>query len=94
MEYNGDRPAGDVPTWMNDKHSVWYRDPAQVVANMLANPDFDGEMDYAPLQEVDTNGELRYKNLMSGSWAWEQAVSSLLYLSVFCVELTGALHKG
>lgn len=75
MQYNGEKPERNVPTWMNDSHEVWYRDPKEVIRLMLANPDFNGEMDFAPLQEIDQHG-VRFKNLMSGGWAWEQAVCS------------------
>jgi hypothetical protein len=57
MRYNGGLPDGDVPSWMNDEFHVWYRDPRTVIRNMLANPDFDGEIDYSPFCEVEANGE-------------------------------------
>ncbi|KAG2127159.1 uncharacterized protein EDB93DRAFT_1257267 [Suillus bovinus] len=42
--------------------------------NMLSNPDFEGEFDYAPLQEYDTsNGAHCFKDFMSGDWCWKQA---------------------
>lgn len=75
MEYGGDHPKSGTLPWMNDKHKVWYRDPCKVIQHMLANPDFNGEFDYAPLQELDANGNPRFKNFMSGSWAWDQVVS-------------------
>jgi hypothetical protein len=34
----GDKADVDVPTWMNHSYDVWYRDPPDVVRNMLANP--------------------------------------------------------
>ena len=44
---------------------------------MLANLDFDGEMDYGPLHEFD--GEERHlKNFMGGDWAWKQVVCPAL----------------
>ncbi|OBZ65943.1 hypothetical protein A0H81_14158 [Grifola frondosa] len=49
MKYSGDLPDGDVPSWMKQTHEVWFRDPHVVVQQMLANPDFNGEMDYAPV---------------------------------------------
>ena len=45
--------------------------------NMLQNPDFANSFDYAPLREYDENGNCRYKNFMSGDWAWKQAVRQI-----------------
>jgi hypothetical protein len=78
MSYNSALPDGEVPAWMNSGYDVWYRDPRTVIRNMLGNADFNGEIDYAPFHEFDANGEQQYKNLMSGDWAWKQAVSLLL----------------
>ncbi|TCD67754.1 hypothetical protein EIP91_011996 [Steccherinum ochraceum] len=77
MRYTGDPPktVGDH-SWMDVEHEVWFRDPLKVVHNMLANPDFNGEIDWAPFREViEEDGErtYRFKDLMSGVWAWEQA---------------------
>jgi hypothetical protein len=74
MKYNGERPESDVPSWMDDEYDVWFRDPRTLVRNMISNPDFDGEFDYAPLQEYDDEDSHRYKDFMSGNWAWRQAV--------------------
>lgn len=74
MEYGGERPEGQAPSWMDAEYEVWFRDPHEVIRNMLANPDFNGEFDYGPVKEYYANGKRRFKNLMSGTWAWEQAV--------------------
>jgi hypothetical protein len=88
MKYNGQRPESDVPRWMDAEYDVWFRDPRTLIRNMISNPDFDGEFDYAPLQEYDESGH-RYKDFMSGNWAWRQAVwvpqfySCILLMSIF-----------
>ncbi|KAG1805024.1 uncharacterized protein HD556DRAFT_1429137 [Suillus plorans] len=65
-EYNGALPEGDIPTWMTSEYDVWFRDPRILVHNILSNPDFEGEFDYAPLQEYDTsNGAHRFQDFMS-----------------------------
>jgi Plavaka transposase len=76
MSYNGERPDDpeDVPAWMNDEFQVWYRDPRTVVRNMLSNPDFDGEIDYAPFRQFGDEDERQYQDFMSGDWAWRHAV--------------------
>ena len=72
--YNGPRPEGEVPPWMDAEFDVWFRDPHTVIQNMIGNPDFNGEMDYSPVQEFEANGERRFQHFMSGDWAWRQAV--------------------
>ncbi|OBZ73048.1 hypothetical protein A0H81_06618 [Grifola frondosa] len=56
----------------SSSYDVWFRNPRTVVQNMLANPDFDGEIDYGPFREF-ADGERRLKDFMSGDWAWKQA---------------------
>ena len=78
LQYNGPRPTtGTAPGWMDDKHEVWFRDPKQLLRNMLSNTDFDGEFDYVPYQEYDANGNHHYQDFMSGNWAWRQSVSGI-----------------
>lgn len=75
LSYSGVLPeSGEIPGWMEDKHEVWFRDPRELLKNLLSNPDFDGEFDYAPYQEYDDAGTHRYQHFMSGNWAWRQAV--------------------
>jgi hypothetical protein len=75
LEYNGDVPEGDVPSWMSAEYDVWFRNPLGLVHNILLNPDFEGEIDYAPVQEYSSNGVHRFRDFMTGNWAWKQAVS-------------------
>ena len=81
LKYNGDLPtgAGEAPSWMTAEHEVWFRDPQELVQNLLSNPDFASEFDYSPLQEYDKAENHRFQDFMSGNWAWEQAVSSRLF---------------
>ncbi|KAG1793779.1 hypothetical protein EV424DRAFT_1354079 [Suillus variegatus] len=74
VRYNGERPDTDVPPWMDQVFDVWYRDPREVVRNMLANPDYAKEFDYRPYREFSTDDDERqWKDFMSGDWAWDQA---------------------
>ena len=75
LQYNSNLPAGEVPPWMTSKFDVWFRDPHTIVKNLLANPDFDNEFDYSPVQEYDMEGNHRFQNFMSGNWGWKQAAS-------------------
>jgi hypothetical protein len=63
------------PSWQRRQWEVYYRNPDQVIANILANPDFDGLIDYQPFKEFSANGTRRYNEFMSGLFCWEQAVS-------------------
>lgn len=93
-QYNGELPENDVPSWMTAKYEVWFRNPRELVKNLVLNPDFDGEFDYAPLQEYDQDNNHRFQNFMSGNWAWKQGVSLprirvLLFLRSYLGANTG-----
>lgn len=73
--YHGELPhVANPPDWMKETYEVWFRDPRQVVHNILANTDFDGEFDYSPFQEFE-DGQRQWSDFMSGNWSWDQAVS-------------------
>ena len=74
LKYEGPLPRMTrPPEWKTARYDVWYRDPRQVIKNILASPDFDGHIDYVAYQEF--NGEKRqYGNMMSGDWSWRQSV--------------------
>ena len=74
LQYNGNLPEGEVPSWMKAEHEIWFRDPRKLVQNLLANPDFNNEFDYSPVQEYDMEGNHRFQHFMSGDWTWKQAV--------------------
>lgn len=75
VSYSGKHPStGEVPPWMLEEYEVWHRDPRTVIRNQLSNPDFKDEIDYTPVQEFGEDGERRWKDFMSGNWAWSNAV--------------------
>lgn len=80
LKYNGPLPRrGDVPSWMNSEFDVWFWDPQLLVKNLLSNPDFKNEFDYAPYHEYDKEGNHRFQDFMSGDWASKQAVHCSFY---------------
>lgn len=79
LSYTGPRPD-DAPSWMESTYELWYRDPRLLFKGMLENPEFQDFFDYVPLRRYDAHGDRQYENVMSGNWAWEQAVST----SEFC----------
>jgi hypothetical protein len=85
IKYNGLRPgtkASEVPRWKTDPQTIFFRDPRLVVHEMLANPDYNNSFDYAPTRVFNKAGDRQYKDFMSGDWAWEQAVSIRISLTV------------
>jgi hypothetical protein len=80
LMYNG--PLGLFPEqvlpWMKQKYTIWFQDPCLLFKNMLQNPDFADSFDYAPYQQYDAKGSHRYQHFMSGDWAWNQAVSTIV----------------
>lgn len=72
-----------TPEWKSKEYELWYRCPDVVLANMLSNPDFDGQFDYQPYVETGEKDERRYSDFMSGNFGFRQAVS-LLHLSLSC----------
>lgn len=83
VSYQGQKPDREVPEWMNTEFVVWYRDPREVIKQMLNNPDFDGEFDYAAYREYGSDDQRKYKDFMSGDWAWRQSVCSFRFICYF-----------
>ena len=83
VQYSGeDLPSmggAEPPAWKTENYEVWFRNPLQVLENQLGNPDFKNQIDYAP-KCISRNGKRRYENLMSGNWAWNQAVRLFNYI--------------
>ncbi|KAG2110059.1 hypothetical protein BD769DRAFT_1674733 [Suillus cothurnatus] len=74
VKYSDEIPEEGAAPWMADSHEVWFRDPCEVICNMLANPDFAVEMDLRPYHEFATENDKRqWKDFMSGDWAYQQA---------------------
>jgi len=66
VQYTGEYPKV-VPPWMNDEFEVWYRDPCAMAHNILANPTFKDEINYAPFREYNALDDMRWwKDFMSG----------------------------
>ena len=67
---------------MDDEYVVWFRDPQALIKEIIANPGFAAKADYTPYYKY-VNGKHYYENLMSGNWAWCQAVSYFKILHLF-----------
>ncbi|KAI0314779.1 hypothetical protein OF83DRAFT_1063202, partial [Amylostereum chailletii] len=75
VRYQGERPATNVPNWMDQEFEVWTRNPLIIAHQHLANPDFNGKWDYSPYREFvgpDGQEKRKYKDFMSANWSWKQ----------------------
>ncbi len=70
------------PAWQRETFYVHARDTLRAAENLTASPDFDGQFDYVPFEETTPANGRRVSNLMSGMWAFKQAVSVLHYAVV------------
>lgn len=82
LKYEGDVDPERSPSWKAAEHTVWFRDPHEVVKALLANPDFADDIEFSPHRDYDATGHRRFSDFMSGDWSWEQAVRS----GIRCLE--------
>lgn len=61
-------------------HCFFLQSSPSGLRKMLANPDYQGCIDYAPTQVFDKNKDQQYRDLMTGNWSWDQAVRSCLHM--------------
>jgi hypothetical protein len=92
ISYTGPDPEGveERPDWMNEKYEVWFRNPDKILTEQLANPEFKGQVDYAPLRAHDAaTGERLYDDMMTGNWCWREAVCyNSNYVACNCAHIT------
>ncbi|KAI0685977.1 hypothetical protein C8T65DRAFT_517206, partial [Cerioporus squamosus] len=62
------------PAWQRETYYVHTRDTLRVAEILTACPDFDGRFDYVPYEETTPATGRHVSNLMSGMWAYKQAV--------------------
>jgi hypothetical protein len=81
IRYQGPRPQ-TPPKWMTETYQLCCRDSRQVLLQQLATSEFKDKFNPVPYKQFNSSGKRIYSNLMSGDWAWEQAVihSSLVFL--------------
>lgn len=92
MEVSADGDENS-PSWMQEKHQVWYRDADQALSNQLANPDFDGLVDYSPYIEVSKKtGKRHWSDFMSANYAWTHSVRFFLAVSPMFTDLSTLEH--
>ena len=85
LNYNRDLPDGEVPApWMEMNYNVWYRDPHTLIYNIKSNLNFKGEFAYAPYHKYSQDVQHCYEDMMSGYWAWKQAVNGAWFIAQLC----------
>ncbi|KAJ7208199.1 hypothetical protein GGX14DRAFT_365468 [Mycena pura] len=73
VKYDGPVTPGESAPWQHESFSVYFRDTREVLRHQLANPAFTNAFDTAPKRVFGNNGRRRYRDFMSGRWAWRQA---------------------
>lgn len=75
VRYQGARPVGRTPPkWMTEEFELCTRDARVVLHQQLATAEFHDKFDYTPHRKFDKKNSRVWSNLMSGDWAWTQAV--------------------
>jgi hypothetical protein len=87
--YSGTKPPQNTPDWMLKDYTVFFRDPLTAVRSIISNPDFNGQFDYAPYTKFE-DWERCWSDLMSGKWAWKQAVCFWIFSFPLCCLLIPA----
>ena len=73
VSYNGEA-SNTCPSWQMDEWEVFYRNPDLVLRQMLENPDFNGQIDYAAYVGLDKTGKRYWSDFMSGNYAYRRSV--------------------
>jgi hypothetical protein len=74
IRYTGPLPPGIPPKWMTQEYQLCTRDVRQLLHHQLGTSAFKDHVDYVPYRQFNHSGGRVWSNLMSGDWAWKQAV--------------------
>ena len=80
FHYQGTLPP-NPPKWMTEDFELVTRDIRRLLHEQISCTDFDGHWDYVPYIEFNSAGDRVWTNIMSGEWAFQQAVHVLLFTS-------------
>lgn len=90
FRYSGQLPP-NPPHWMTEMYELCTRDARVLLHNHLQTADFKDEINMRPYRQFNHKGERVWSNLMSGDWAWDEAVMSI---SIPCMLLVAHCHAG
>jgi hypothetical protein len=85
FQYNGPMPP-NPPQWMLKTYELNTHNTLLVMEQQLATTAFENETDYVPYKLYDAEGNRVYSNLMSGRWAYKEAVRDFQYICVFVIH--------
>lgn len=94
LRYTGPLAPGLPPKWMTTEYELCARNSRTVLHQQLGNVDFKDKIHYAPYRQFDAKGRRVWSDLMSGDWAWKQAVSSVHYIYVLVEIPTNNTTQG
>jgi hypothetical protein len=78
FRYQGPLPPGTPPKWMTEYYDLCMRNSHQVLLQQLGSSRFQDSINLSPYRQFDGTGQRAWSNLMSGDWAWNQAVYSIV----------------
>jgi hypothetical protein len=73
FQFSGTMPP-TPPKWMTQTYELHARDPQLVLQQQLATPEFADKFTPTPYRRFQPDSQWVISNLMSGDWAWDQAV--------------------
>lgn len=73
FKYSGPIPP-NPPNWMTETYELCTRDSEILLHHQLATTDFANTFTPRPYRQFDHRGDRVWSNLMSGDWAWKEAV--------------------
>ena len=79
FRYTGTLPPGTPPKWMCESYDLCFRDPHLILLEQITLPDLHDHFDYVPYMQFNEKGDRIWSNLMSGAWAWQEAVRLFIY---------------
>jgi len=89
FQYTGPLPLGMPPKWMLETYELCFHDPCIVLLNQIASPDLQDHFNYVPYMQFNGKRDHVWSNLMSVSWAWEEAVMLVIcpiFIHSFCIR--------
>jgi len=92
--YTGSKPQ-TPPQWMEETYELNIRDVLLVIEQIIGTTEFDGQFQTTPYEEYDHEGNRVFSDLMSGGWAYREAVClSLQMLSFIFMKSLGRDCQG
>jgi hypothetical protein len=67
--------CGENGEMMTEELELWFRDPVEIVRDLIGNPMFKEHMAYAPEKAYQDKGDVRiFDEMWTGNWWWETQV--------------------